>query len=302
MTDFFNLEEFGFDQDEAQESEPEQYGLRGQDHPVFEDLPQELSEAESRLQRAMLYKQFLSGSIFSGTSDAHTREVEGEFRQFAIDKLNELLGLKAPAVTPTAIQSPFDEDEVKALKAVAGRMLQDAKMKAKAKSELIKKPNVEEPPKTELRRVEVAPPKAAEKPRPQRAKIEVAPPRAASKPGPKPKASGKIPKDEEIVKKGGKTYKIRWVETSESQFPGMESKIDGIPPGGAYKLPTGVIIHRTEGGELYKIVSQDLTKQAVSSESIPFPSIAQYEVIAAMKSAEAVGNASPGIANIVSKL
>src|ERR1019366_5578938 len=56
------------------------------------EIDAELTEAEERLAKAQLYKQFITGVIFDGNGPG-VKEVSGEFRSFARKQLQILLGV-----------------------------------------------------------------------------------------------------------------------------------------------------------------------------------------------------------------
>ena len=85
-----------------------------------------ISEALERIEQAKLYEVFLRQSIFAAGSARPeiVEKVQEEFRAFALGRLEVLVGLKTDsATTSLPARSPFSEDEVSALKSLAGRML-----------------------------------------------------------------------------------------------------------------------------------------------------------------------------------
>lgn len=84
-----------------------------------------LSEAVKRIEHAKLYETLLNNKIFTpGSADpALIAEVEGELRQFIMTRLEILLGMKAEQSVAVSANSPFDEDEIGALKQLAGHLL-----------------------------------------------------------------------------------------------------------------------------------------------------------------------------------
>src|ERR1017187_3661208 len=63
------------------------------------------SEAETRLEKAMLYRQWITGDLFDGDSDA-VREVTVEFQGFAQLQLRKLLGIEQE-VQEVVVKSDF---------------------------------------------------------------------------------------------------------------------------------------------------------------------------------------------------
>src|ERR1039458_3073715 len=64
------------------------------------------SEAETRLEKAMLYRQWITGELFDGDSDA-VREVTVEFQGFAQLQLRKLLGIEQE-VQEVVVKSDFN--------------------------------------------------------------------------------------------------------------------------------------------------------------------------------------------------
>lgn len=90
----------------------------------FRESEQELSEVEVRLRKAGLYRAVLDNSLFDNTTEL-AAEVESEFRSFALARLKSLLGMQntdKPQETGNKML-PFDENEVKVLKAWASKLL-----------------------------------------------------------------------------------------------------------------------------------------------------------------------------------
>lgn len=83
----------------------------------------EMSEALFRMEQASLYKSLLEHSFFGANSASpHIQQaVESELREFVSGRFKVLLGMTAPVVQPAYI-SPFTDDEIEALKLLAGRI------------------------------------------------------------------------------------------------------------------------------------------------------------------------------------
>lgn len=80
-----------------------------------------MHEARVRFAKASLYEQILSGSVFEGSNDPITAEVNAEFREFAQEKLCALLGIETEA---TKKSPKLDDEQVEILAIVANRLLQ----------------------------------------------------------------------------------------------------------------------------------------------------------------------------------
>lgn len=99
---------------------------------IFEEEEQEeaqneiLSEAEKRIEQANLYQALLKHDLF-GPGSARQEIIDSvrrEFKGFILSRLEVLLGIK-PETSKVIqkIESPFSEEEVNALKAIANRLV-----------------------------------------------------------------------------------------------------------------------------------------------------------------------------------
>jgi hypothetical protein len=92
-----------------------------------------LSEAIKRIEQAKLYETLLKHSLFGeGSARPEIIEaVQSEIRIFALNRLELLLGMKAPQEQrQVQVKSPFSEEEVTALRALASRVIsRDAPMR-----------------------------------------------------------------------------------------------------------------------------------------------------------------------------
>jgi hypothetical protein len=97
---------------------------------IVEDSLQEtmvLSEAVKRIEQAKLYETFLKHKLFAeGSARPEIIQiVETELKQFILSRLEILLGIKPEKPTPNQqVQSIFTDEEINALKQLAGRVLQ----------------------------------------------------------------------------------------------------------------------------------------------------------------------------------
>lgn len=78
-----------------------------------------MSMVEKRLELAKYYRLLMDGSLFNDDSD-EAREVEDEIRGFVQQRLETLVGLRAPTALATG---QFSSEEVAVLKAVAAKVL-----------------------------------------------------------------------------------------------------------------------------------------------------------------------------------
>jgi len=80
-------------------------------------------DVESRLEAAVYLKTLLKGELFLGDRTAAARIVTKKVRDFVRTELRQLLGLEAPKQEASDV---FTLEEVRALKAVAGKVLHKA--------------------------------------------------------------------------------------------------------------------------------------------------------------------------------
>lgn len=236
-----------------------------------------MQDVDSRLEIAGLYRQFLSGSLFDENSVA-ANVVQRRIRSFVKSELEELVGLGSKRPDSKRGSTPLDvfsENEVKALKALAAKVLK-----------IDGKPSPEGP---QLRKIQTQP---APEP-PKLVKASVTPPAAAVKPAPpqeKPKAPAKKPSSFQARRQAQPDELIEEAEDPET--------------GARYKIErkNGRIIKKffdkngrpmLRAGDRKPIV-QDLTPQVRPTSAIPMPG--QRGIEAAM---ENMANASvnAGLAN-----
>lgn len=72
-----------------------------------------LMEAKSRIELARYYELIINGTIFDDDSEM-AQAVESEMKNFAVTRLEELLGIRSSQ--PVSVQSQFTDDEVVVLK------------------------------------------------------------------------------------------------------------------------------------------------------------------------------------------
>ncbi len=137
----------------------------------FEKEASTLSEVEARLVKANYYRAILDQSLFGEDGDVTAQEVQAEFRDFAITKLRQLMGIEPqqPAAAPVAAQ--FSDDEVRVLKALADRMAAKLPM-------LQNKPQVVERKEPTVQPVTLRPKKQTPAPKRQVPQVQEEPVRA----------------------------------------------------------------------------------------------------------------------------
>lgn len=85
-----------------------------------------IEEPIRRIELANLYLAIIKADVFApGSGSAETvAQANAEFRQFATERMNALLGITVAKPEPVSVVSDrFSDDEVLALKALAGRVL-----------------------------------------------------------------------------------------------------------------------------------------------------------------------------------
>lgn len=88
-----------------------------------------LSEAESRIEQANLYKAILSSDLFDPNSARPEiiEKVRAEFNEFVMYRLEVLLGIRQDSGNTSApekqLELIFSQDEISALKDIAGRLI-----------------------------------------------------------------------------------------------------------------------------------------------------------------------------------
>jgi hypothetical protein len=82
-------------------------------------------EVVQRIEKAKLYEALLKQPLFGegGTSSEMIQDVEYEVRSFVVSRIELLMGLRQENTNTTAKTSEFTSDEVKALKALASKVL-----------------------------------------------------------------------------------------------------------------------------------------------------------------------------------
>jgi hypothetical protein len=278
-----------------------------QDRPVEDEsseIDDQMCEAERRIHKAMLYRQFLTEPVFDGDDSPLTAEVCSEFRAFARHQLSQLLGVGGPAL-PFGAQ--FSESEVKILRMVVESMSKNAKVAKVLAQDNKKQPAQEQapPPPAQPPRLRTRQVAAKQTPRrePQQPAIEQPASRQQALRPSQPQAQAPaqaqqaqstpdapppvLPADGEIFAYKGKKFKAVWREMSSTDYgPEMEKLIDKIQPDGHKTLPNGIQIVRATGGDLFKVIRQDLTVQAKDPKAIPMPNRKQMEFISQSKAVE----------------
>jgi hypothetical protein len=94
---------------------------------VGDENTKTLEESIRRIELANLYLAIVKTDVFSaesGSADSVT-QANREFKRFAVERINALLGIEQPSVVVATkpVDLPFDDSEVLALKALAAKVL-----------------------------------------------------------------------------------------------------------------------------------------------------------------------------------
>lgn len=119
-----NLNNFLEDEEIMEEIVEEIY----EEEVLEEEQAEVLTEAERRIEQANLYQALLKHDLF-GPGSARQEIIDAvrkEFKAFILSRLEILLGIKPEVSVRTSsqeiVKSPFSEDEIKALRAIAERL------------------------------------------------------------------------------------------------------------------------------------------------------------------------------------
>ena len=225
---------FSFD-DKEFEAGPEEQDLLTQTLIELEETPSEeeanedasLADVDTRLEIADYYRAILRQSFFRAET-ATAKIVDREIRTFVRERLEILLGIRAKKeASPPPVESPFDEEEVAALKLLAEKVIRrptvlSAPQIRQVSPPLPKKPTpVELAPKPQLRQVPAPAPAPRTRVVGRQRKEKAAPqPKPPPKPPPKPAADAEkqtvrsVDGSEEtlvegaIISKNGRSYKV----------------------------------------------------------------------------------------------
>jgi hypothetical protein len=169
-----------------------------------DDIDEELREAEKLLAKAAYYKAIVRNGVIEDDGTTQSTEVNAEARVWARQQMGKMLGRHQE---PAKVEPQFTENEVRALKKLAGFAL--AKM-GELPAEPVVKTVAAQPPTPTVRKVAAQPPA-----QPKRVQADTAKPKAAPAPaGP--------------VAKAGKTKAPR-VKKDAAGEPDYDSVPSGTP-------------------------------------------------------------------------
>ena len=270
-----------------------------------ESLDSEISEAERRFNKAALYKQWISGSLFGGADQPEVLEVEAEFKDFARKQLKKLIGIDQEAPT---VDSVFTAEEVTALKTIAAQVLKNPKL-----GKVEPKPAPKKPPVLKPRVAPVKPeaPVLVQRPQaPKPAPVQQTKPPVTNRvpqqanlrhvTAPKP---GTIPANESVIQQGGKTWKIQHVEASMNEFgPASTQIIKMLRPGQAGKTAQDIQVYKDASGKLFKVIKKDITLFKKPDGMVPFPDQGQMTMVTQnMSELAALSSMAQGDRNIAGR-
>jgi len=283
-----------------------------------EIIDAELTEAEIRLSKAQLYKQFITGSIFDGNG-AGVKEVSDEFRDFARRQLQILLG-----VTPKVDQSQFTEDEVKVLKIFTNRILQNPKLLQDKPAKQPQTPQLQprpvskpvpvvqappppkpviQPPKKPQLRSRQVPEEVQSKPaqaKPPKTRLKLSEQPIAKTLANPPKMA--VPENGSVVEENGRHYRIRYSDMPNiDEFGVMDGgKIRMLGNGESCILSNGIQVFKT-GNEVSKVLRTAFAPNTNVPGKTPFPSNEQMAAITANQAVQAAGRLPPTLNSILGR-
>lgn len=248
------------------QAEPEQVSAESRPTDEWDD---QMSEVELRLKKASYYRTLLDGHLFNDPGDQIALDIEKEIRQFARHRLGVLLNLTSDTGQKTDI---FSTQEIDGLKALAAAFTsQEVAILKTLAAKVLNRPGLLTP----------APPKAESQPSPapkpslrKREAPEPKPVKKAVKETAAPQGKNEVlPEDGDIIKEGGRVFKVRWIEATP----------DYVPPPGVQKA--------VRGNTTFKVVKLDITKQGRSKGGLPMPDANQLSQITAMQAQQAASMA-----------
>ena len=256
---------------------------KSQEVPVDEEQ-NEYSEAEWRLEKAQFYRAVLNNQLL-GSEHPAAIAVEEELQGWALGQLNKLLGLeKAEGPQATQAASDFTQEEVEALKLLAGKVLGRANVPPAVTP-------VTAPPKPVVTPVQkktepvVKPIQMADDTRPRgRGRPRKYPCKECGQLScehktTKPAQQGPGP-SEVAADSDGKTFNGRPIGT----LPDGTRYIDA-PNGVRYRLDKRLVQYR-DGKVQEEIIPVELSRKQKAPEAKPYPSEQEAQMMAAAEAQE----------------
>ena len=260
------------------------------------------SEAETRLEKAMLYRQWITGDLFDGDSEA-VREVTSEFQGFAQVQLRKLLGIEVEK-QDVIIKSDFTEQETLILKTLANQILSNPKLTPKKPNTavavqvkpavVVPQPKPLPPKKPQLRTRKIPQEIATQQqpvaqPAPKPAVVAPKPP-VQQKPQPTQQQAKKpvVRAQDEVFEENGRTYKAKWVPMSAGEYgPVEKQRIDTMRPETVITLRNGLQVVKNIQGDIFKVINQDQTPKKPVDGAVPFPTLGQMAYLTAAAAGQA---------------
>lgn len=254
------------------------------------ELDTQLSEVEKRLEKAQYYRALLTQEIFEGDYSTPAQAITEEIRTFIRIRLGVLLGV-SPEAMVAKVKPLFEDDEVKILKQVAGKLL--------------KKPSIMEPPAQPTLKKAQPPPQAPQAPQIQAMKPKAVPslrkpvpqappPKQQARqpqrpvPGKKPTAKAPpVPNGEIIISipnKDGTTTDTKYIRFEDQHL----GEIYQDRKGNRFQMSTN------ENGEAFM---KSINVQAKPSGVKPLPPLtgAQITMVSQQQAAEITGKMEKGL-------
>jgi hypothetical protein len=289
-----------------------------------ERLPEdnEISEAELRLEKAALYKQFVSGDIFSGSGPI-IDEVTQEFRDFARQQYLFLLGVKNK---PILAQEIFTDQEIQVLKTLASKVLNSPKLLQPKENKVEKpkptklQPKVIQPEPEVVRQVVRKPtlmvrnaeePTVQAKPKPIVSNTKpstVKPPKNAKNTN---VSTEKVPPNNEVIEENGKKVRVHHLPMAnlDEYGPINGARVRKMSDGQSIFLKSsspdqlgGILenniqIYKTNGG-IYKIIKTPIVDTEANKKIpgyIPFPDNGAFSAITTQTATNVAARIKNGI-------
>jgi hypothetical protein len=267
---------FSFDESEfAEQSSAAEAALKSLEaSPPAEDP--DLADVDRRLEVADHYRAILNHEFFDDTESPAAQIVDREIRAFVRERLEVLLGLRIPR-EPVEAVNPFSDEEIKALKAIAAKVL-GQRPTPTDKQSAVRKISIQ--PQT----------KSMSRSKPQARKIPAPPPapstKPKAKPGPKPKQEqAQAPEPKQEPESASKQLAPTTIDNPEVQtFVSHEGKSVTLTEGEIIEENgQRFIVSRNEKGTLYR---KNITGQVVPKNRLP-PMTPQQLSLISQQQAEA---------------
>lgn len=306
------------EQEEVVTTEPEYLQETKEYEEPEQELEQQLSEVERRLAKAQLYKQLITGSLFDGEENDIVEEVEKEFKDYARNQLQLLMGLTVKHEEPPVIVNQFTDEEAQLLKLLAETLKTNiSKKQQKPQKQPVKpapKPVVTTKPVAQPTKPVAQPKSPAKKPQLRKREVPEEVPtqktrttaksKPASKPIPyiPPIKTLSVPEDGSIIEENGQKYKVRYVGMPNIDEYGIMDggKIRRMANGQTCMLSNGIQVVKI-GNEVSKVLKTVIVTDQKVSGRVPFPNVNQMAVITEQMAQSQVQHLPPTLGAILGK-